>query len=109
LPARSPTIPESPWRWTEARPSSSSPRGSGPRSSRRGEPLADRTCCSEEGLTSFGNALAAGLVDGFELHIVPILLGAGERLFENVGDLELDQVRAIEAPKVTHVKYRVVR
>jgi len=53
--------------------------------------------------------LAAGLVDGFELHIVPILLGAGERLFENVGDLELDQARAIEAPKVTHVKYRVVR
>ena len=51
--------------------------------------------------------LAAGLVDEFELHIVPILLGAGERLLENVGDLKLEQLRAIEAPGVTHLKYRV--
>jgi dihydrofolate reductase len=53
--------------------------------------------------------LAAGLVDEFELHIVPILLGDGERLLENVGNLELEQVRAIEAPGVTHIKYRVVQ
>ena len=53
--------------------------------------------------------LAAGLVDEFELHIVPILLRDGERLLENVGNLELDQVRAIEAPGVTHIKYRVVK
>lgn len=53
--------------------------------------------------------LAAGLVDEFELHIVPILLGAGERLLENVGKLKLDQVRAIEAPDVTHIKYRIVK
>jgi dihydrofolate reductase len=52
--------------------------------------------------------LAAGLVDEFELHIVPILLGNGERLLENVGNLELQQVRAIEAPGVTHIKYRVL-
>ena len=53
-------------------------------------------------------ALAAGLVDEFELHIVPILLGDGERLLDNVGNLELEQVRVIEAPGVTHIKYRVV-
>lgn len=53
--------------------------------------------------------LAAGLVDEFELHVVPILLGDGERLLENVGNLELEQVRAIEAPGVTHIKYRVVK
>ncbi len=53
--------------------------------------------------------LAAGLVDEFELHIVPILLGAGERLFQNVGDLAVEQVRAIEAPGVTHIKYRLVK
>jgi dihydrofolate reductase len=52
--------------------------------------------------------LAAGLVDEFELHVVPILLGDGERLLENVGDLNVQQVRAIEAPGVTHIKYRVV-
>jgi dihydrofolate reductase len=51
--------------------------------------------------------LAAGLVDEFQLHIVPVLLGAGERLFEHVGNLRLEQVRAVEAPGVTHVAYRV--
>lgn len=53
--------------------------------------------------------LAAGLVDEFTLNIVPILLGAGERLFENVGNLKLETVRAIDAPGVTHVTYRVDR
>ena len=53
--------------------------------------------------------LAAGLIDGFWLHVVPSVLGDGERLLENVGDLELEQVRAVEAPGVTHIKYRVVR
>jgi len=54
-------------------------------------------------------ALAAGQVDEFEVHIVPVLLGAGERLLVNVGDLGLEQVRVIEAPGVTHIKYRVKR
>jgi dihydrofolate reductase len=53
--------------------------------------------------------LDAGLVDEFELHLVPVLLGAGERLLENVGDLELEQLRAIEAPGLAHIKYRVVK
>ena len=54
--------------------------------------------------------LAAGLVDELELHIPPLILGGGARLFEGVGpDLELEQLRAVEAPGVTHVKYRVVR
>ena len=53
--------------------------------------------------------LAAGLVDEFELHVVPILLGDGERLLENVGNVKLAQTRAIEAPGVTHIRYRVAR
>jgi dihydrofolate reductase len=54
--------------------------------------------------------LGAGLVDEFELHVVPLLLGRGERLFDGVGDhLALKQVRAVEAPGVTHIKYRLVR
>jgi dihydrofolate reductase len=53
--------------------------------------------------------LAAGLVDEFELSVAPILLGRGERLLENVGDLRLEQVRAIEAPGVAHLRYRVLR
>lgn len=54
--------------------------------------------------------LAAGLVDELELHVTPIILGGGARLFEGVGpDVKLDQVRLVEAPGVTHLKYRVVR
>jgi dihydrofolate reductase len=54
--------------------------------------------------------MAAGLLDELELHVVPVLLGDGERLFENLGraDVRLDQMRAVEAPGVTHLKYRVL-
>jgi dihydrofolate reductase len=55
--------------------------------------------------------LAAGLVDEVNVSIVPLLLGAGERLFARLGSTapRLEQVRVIEAPGVTHVKYRVIR
>jgi dihydrofolate reductase len=54
--------------------------------------------------------LAAGLVDELEVHISQLVLGGGERLFDGVGpDLKLEQLRAVEAPGVTHLKYRVVR
>jgi dihydrofolate reductase len=54
--------------------------------------------------------LAAGLLDELELHVVPLLLGDGARLFDNLGDakVQLEQVRAVEAPGVSHLKYRVV-
>jgi len=54
--------------------------------------------------------LAAGLLDELELHVVPIVLGGGSRLFAGVSpDVRLEQVRSIEGPGVTHIKYRVVR
>ena len=51
--------------------------------------------------------LSAGLVDEMNLSVVPILLGAGERLFEGVGnDLHgLSLVRTVAAPGVTHLKF----
>src|SRR6186997_1387033 len=53
--------------------------------------------------------LAAGLVDELELHVAPILLGGGARLFDNVGpSLKLEPLRTVEAPGVAHLKYRVV-
>jgi dihydrofolate reductase len=60
------------------------------------------------GADVINQALAAGLVDELELHVVPLLLGAGARLFEGVGpDVKLEQIRAVEAPGVAHMKYRV--
>jgi dihydrofolate reductase len=53
--------------------------------------------------------LAAGLLDELQLHIVPVILGAGERLLVNVGDPTLEPVEVIASPAVTHVKYRVLR
>ena len=62
------------------------------------------------GASIINQYLAAGLVDELELHIVPLMLGGGSRLFDGVGrDLRLEQVRAVEAPGVAHLKYRVVK
>ncbi len=51
--------------------------------------------------------LAAGLLDEILVSVVPILLGEGARLFDNLGDPRprLRQVEAIEAPGVTHIRY----
>jgi dihydrofolate reductase len=55
--------------------------------------------------------LAAGLVDEFELHVVPVFLGSGTRLLDNLGDAggTIEPIRAIQAPGVTHLKYQVKR
>jgi dihydrofolate reductase len=62
------------------------------------------------GADSINQYLAAGLVDEIELHVVPVMLGDGKRIFAGVGpDLRLEQLRAVEAPGVAHLKYRVVK
>ncbi|HKP89575.1 MAG TPA: dihydrofolate reductase family protein [Thermoleophilaceae bacterium] len=62
------------------------------------------------GAQAINQYLAAGLLDELELHVVPVLLGDGARLFDGVGagDVQLEQVRAVEAPGVTHLKYTAV-
>jgi len=55
--------------------------------------------------------LAAGLIDELLINLVPVLLGSGTRLFENLGDVAkigLEQVRVVEAPDVAHLVYRAV-
>jgi len=61
------------------------------------------------GASTVNQYLAAGLLDELYLHIVPIVLGGGERLLAGVGDPKLEPVEVIASPAVTHVRYRVVR
>jgi len=61
------------------------------------------------GASAVQQNLAAGRLDELYLHIVPVMLGAGVRLFENVGDPTLEPSKVVASPAVTHVKYRVVR
>lgn len=55
--------------------------------------------------------LAVGLIDELQLNVVPVLLGDGARLFEGGAGAgaELDLVRVIDAPGVTHLKYQIAR
>ena len=61
------------------------------------------------GASAVQQYLAAGKLDELYLHVVPVILGAGERLLENVGDPTMQPVKVIASPAVTHIKYRVVR
>jgi dihydrofolate reductase len=62
------------------------------------------------GAKTINQYLAGGHVDELELHVVPILLGGGARLFHGVGpQTRLELMRVVEAPGVTHLKYRVAR
>lgn len=60
------------------------------------------------GATLAKQLLVAGLLDELTLHLVPVLLGAGIRLFDDPGmaDLQLRQEWAVEAPGVTYLHYR---
>jgi dihydrofolate reductase len=69
----------------------------------------DKDVTINGGAATIQQYLAAGLLDEIELHVTPVILGSGERLLDSIGQVTLEQVRAIEAPGVTHLKYRVVR
>jgi len=56
-------------------------------------------------------ALAAGLLDELEIHLISVLLGQGRRLFDNLAPehIELEHTRVLEGDGVTHLHYRVRR
>jgi dihydrofolate reductase len=56
-------------------------------------------------------ALTAGVLDELQIHLIPVLLGEGRRLFEHLGaeHIELEPIRVVEGPGVTHLRYRVLR
>ena len=55
--------------------------------------------------------LAAGLVDELSLHVVPVLFGAGTRMFESLGDahIALEPLATVQTPRATHLRLRVAR
>ena len=55
-------------------------------------------------------ALAAGVLDELVVHQIPVLLGRGRRLFDELpSGVELEIVRVIDTPQATHLHYRVRR
>ena len=55
-------------------------------------------------------ALEAGVLDEVQIHQIPVLLGRGRRLFDELpSQIELDIVRVIDTPEATHIRYRVRR
>lgn len=69
----------------------------------------DRDVAVVGGASVVRQSLAAGLLDELRLHLVPVVLGSGERLFEGVGDLDLQPVEVVASPTVTHITYRLRR
>ena len=61
------------------------------------------------GAATAQECLRAGLLDEMQLHLVPVLLGQGRRLFADLPPehVELDLVRALDGPGVQHLRYRV--
>jgi dihydrofolate reductase len=58
------------------------------------------------GAATLNQYLAAGVVDELRLHVVPKVVGAGERVLNGVRGLELEQVSARQTELVTHLVYR---
>jgi dihydrofolate reductase len=68
---------------------------------------AERDVAIAGGASTLRQAFAAGALDEITLDIVPVLLGAGERLFDGVHDPGLEPTDVTHSPWATHVRYRV--
>jgi dihydrofolate reductase len=67
----------------------------------------DQNVAIAGGASAVRQFLAAGHIDELYLHLVPVLLGVGERLLDDVGDPVLELVDVLASPRVTHIRYRV--
>lgn len=55
--------------------------------------------------------LKAGLIDDIQIHLVPVLFGAGTRLFDNLGSehIRFEPIHVLDAPGVTHLRFRLAK
>jgi dihydrofolate reductase len=69
----------------------------------------DREVLIAGGAEAIQQYLRAGLLDELQIHVVPMLLGGGVRLLDDVGDApgRLELGRVVDSPAVTHIRYRV--
>lgn len=74
------------------------------------EAAGDKDVSLAGGANTIQQYLSAGLVDEMQIHVAPLLLGGGIRLFDNLGaeQLEVEGTRVVESPAVTHLRFRVV-
>lgn len=68
----------------------------------------DKPVAIAGGANTVNQYLAAGLIDELWLHIVPVTIGKGQRLFENVHDLRMEPLEWGGTKLVTHIKYRII-
>jgi len=62
------------------------------------------------GASTIQQVLQAGLLDEIQIHLIPLFLGDGIRLFDGIGpDVEFETTRMLESPRVTHLRFRVVK
>jgi dihydrofolate reductase len=61
------------------------------------------------GANTVNQYLKAGLIDELWLHIVPVTVGSGVRLFEGISDLKLEPIEISGTSVVTHIRYKVLK
>jgi dihydrofolate reductase len=63
------------------------------------------------GANTIQQVIRAGLLDEIQIHVAPLILGGGVRLFGDLGpdEVKLERTRVVDSPAVTHLKFRVVR
>jgi dihydrofolate reductase len=69
----------------------------------------DRLVCVAGGADTAQQLLNAGLIDELQLHVVSRFLGGGLRLLEGLEPMQLERIRVLESPGVTHLRFRVLR
>jgi dihydrofolate reductase len=71
------------------------------------EAAADKNVLIAGGGQAIQQFLRAGAVDELQLHVVPVFLGGGARLFDELTPSALELIDVVDSPAVTHIRYRL--